>query len=83
MKAFIITVIAASVIMALAAPRYAYAHKHYKKYEHNRAYPPRYRQYVSGYAPERQIEYNSRTLPLGSALWWQQMERERGGRSGR
>jgi hypothetical protein len=30
---------------------------------------------------ERQIEYDAKTLPLGTPIWWQQMDREqRGGR---
>jgi hypothetical protein len=30
---------------------------------------------------ERQIEYDANTLPVGTSIWWQQMDREqRGGR---
>jgi hypothetical protein len=30
---------------------------------------------------QRQIEYDANTLPIGTSIWWQQMDREqRGGR---
>ena len=37
----------------------------------------KYRRYV-----ERQIEYDANKLPIGTGIWWQQMDREgRGGQS--
>jgi hypothetical protein len=44
-------------------------------------YLPTYASY--GYVPRRQIEYDTRTLPLGTGTWWLQYDRERGGRGGR
>jgi hypothetical protein len=83
MKAVITTLIAASVLAGFAAPpgAYAYRHKHHKKHVYYQGYLPTYASY--GYVPRRQIEYDTRTLPLGTGTWWQQYDRERGGRGGR
>jgi hypothetical protein len=83
MKALITAAIAASVFVAFAAPPNAYAHRHkrYMKRVQPHAHLPRYAAY--GYVPRRQIEYDTRALPFGTSTWWQQYERERGGRGGR
>lgn len=81
MKTTVTIFVATSVLLSLAAPTSASAHrKRHAKHGHHNSYPTRYVQYSYGYVPRRQIEYDTRALPLGTGIWWQQYDRERGGR---
>jgi hypothetical protein len=71
-----ISIIACAIVPASAT---AYLHKHHKKHVGYHAYVPTYSPSRYGFVPDRQVEYDSKKVPFGTQLWWQQFERERGG----
>ena len=82
MKALIAALTAASFVVGAAVPVSAETYREgyevkqrYKKKKH------RVRHYRRTYINESQIEYRADRLPLGTGVWWRQMDREgRGGR---
>jgi len=82
MKSCATTLIATSMMACVVVPATAnaYSHKHHKK-QVRYHYVPKYSPKHYGSVPDPQVEYDSKKVPFGTQLWWQQFERERGGSS--
>src|SRR5262249_28223593 len=83
MKRYVTTLIATSIIACVVVPASAnaYSHKHHKKHIQYH-YVPKHSPNPYGSVQDPQVEYDSKKVPFGTQLWWQQFERERGGSSG-
>jgi hypothetical protein len=79
MKTLIATLITTAVLAGLGWSADAARYKHKKKYVRSQAYVPR--SSANGYGSNlvTQPQYDLRTIPFGTTLWWQQSDRERGG----
>jgi len=84
MKSCVTTLIATSIFACVVVPASAnaYAQKHHKKHVRYHYVPKYSRNPYGSSVTDPQVEYDSKKVPFGTQLWWQQFERERGGGSG-
>jgi hypothetical protein len=76
-KTVIATLIATSVFVGLIVPVSAVSSKNGQKDYQNRAKSRNQRYIPKTRPPNNYYQHDSNTLPFGSQIWWEQLERER------